>query len=75
LEKDKLVAKMRSSIEEKDARLEEFLTALNIDESIINENRSSSLPKNLLECCASLSASPNLIKEIPKKMTGNNFSL
>ena len=75
MEKDKLLGRIRASIEDKDSKLEEFLIALNIDVSNLNDNRSTLLPKNLLECCASLSTRPNLLTEIPKHMGGIKFSL
>ena len=74
LEKDKLLNKIKSSAEVKNEKLNEFLSALNIDVSKLNNQHLTILPKNLLECCASLSTRSNLLTEIPKIMGGKKTS-
>lgn len=58
---------INDQIEEKDTQLNQFLTALQIDQLHLNNFDYLKLPKQLLECCASISVRPSLLsEEIPK---------
>jgi hypothetical protein len=68
-EKAKLLRSLTGQVEDKNSQLEQFLQALQIDKLHLNNLDYLKLPKELLECCASVSIRPQLIKEeIPNMM-------
>ena len=62
-EKAKLSRTIISQKEEKDLQLEQFMTALQIDQLHLDNMDHFKLPKRLLECCAAISVRPKLAKE------------
>ena len=66
-EKAKILRQFGQQVDEKNQQLEQFLTALQINKLHLDNFDYLKLPKQLLECCASLSVNPKLAKEeIPK---------
>jgi tyrosine-protein phosphatase non-receptor type 23 len=62
-EKAKLSRTLISQKEEKDLQLEQFMSALQIDQLHLDNLDYLKLPKRLLECCAAISVRPKLAKE------------
>lgn len=68
-EKASLSRSIISQKEEKDAQLDQFMTALQVDQLYLDNFDYLKLPKKLLECCASVSVRPKLVKEeLPQLM-------
>ena len=62
-EKAKLLRSIVSQKEEKDLQLEQFMSALQLDQLHLDNFDYLKLPKKLLECCAAISVRPKLAKE------------
>jgi len=68
-EKAKLMRQINDQAGDKSAQLNQFLSALQINKLHLNNFDYLKLPKQLLECCASLSVRQSLLKqEIPETM-------
>jgi len=68
-EKAKLMRQVTGQVDEKNSQLNHFMSALQIDKLHLDNFDYLKLPKELLECCASLSVRPGLLREdIPKAM-------
>ena len=68
-EKAKLMRQINDQVGDKSAQLNQFLSALQINQLHLNNFDYLKLPKQLLECCASLSVRQSLLKqEIPETM-------
>lgn len=68
-EKAKLLRQINDQVTEKNTQLEQFMAALQINQLHLDNFDYLKLPKELLECCASISVRPTLITEdIPKAM-------
>ena len=68
-EKAKLLRSIVSQKEEKDLQLEQFMSALQLDQLHLDNLDYLKLPKKLLECCAAISVRPKLAKEeLPQTM-------
>lgn len=65
-EKAKLLREINSQVTEKNSQLESFLTALQLDQLHLQDHDYLKLPKQLLECCASVNSSTR--SEIPSCM-------
>jgi len=56
-------------VDDKNAQLNQFMSALQINQLHLDNFDYLKLPKQLLECCAAISVKPSLLKEdIPKAM-------
>ena len=73
-EKAKLLRSVQSSVEDKNLKLSKFMSAIDLDD-LQRESDSNKLPNELIECCASLSARPNLVNELTEKTHGLDFVL
>ena len=68
-EKAKILRQINEQVEEKNNQLNQFLQALQINQLHLDNFDYLKLPKQLLECCASLSVRRSLLtEEIPKAM-------
>ena len=68
-DKAKLLRQIISQVDDKNAQLNQFMSALQINQLHLDNFDYLKLPKQLLECCASISVKPNLLKEdLPKAM-------
>ena len=68
-EKTKLIRQITTQMAEKNAQLERFMLALQIDQLHLKDFDYLKLPKQLLECCASVSVRKTfLASEMPKMM-------
>ena len=68
-EKAKLLRQINDQVEDKNNQLNQFMTALQINQLHLDNFDYLKLPKELLECCASISVRPSLLREeIPKAM-------
>ncbi len=60
---------LTSQLDEKNTQLNQFMSALQINQLHLDNFDYLKLPKQLLECCAAISVKPSLLKEdIPKTM-------
>lgn len=68
-DKAKLLRQITAQIDDKNAQLNQFMSALQIDQLHLDNYDYLKLPKQLLECCAAISVKPSVLKEdIPKAM-------